>query len=650
MVKGIDLMAEYTLLSKYSQRKDDGSLENWDEIVDRIYSMHKVKLFRLGLWDKEIEDKLNQTKELEKRRVILSSQRGRQFASISEQSGILKHEVKMYNCASTYIDRTRVFAEIIYTLLCGCGVGYSLHKEYIDKLPEVASSHTKLAELFVVEDSIEGWADSIDELMRCIFSGERPNIDFSLIRPEGSLIDGKFLAPGNEKLMVAHDAVWNIAMRARGRKLKSLEIHDILCWIASSVMSGGVRRSAMIALFDKDDTDMLNCKREDGWWKNPETWQRQYANNSILVSYDDPMTIEEIRVALEAVKNYGEPAFVRVGSKLYTVNPCGEIVMLPMHEIYGTGFAFCNLVEINAQNIETEEEFLEACYYASFIATVQSLYTDFKYLGEATKHIAERDRAIGVSITGVMSNAITLDGKVLSRGAKVVRLTNGYWAKKFNINTSRACTTIKPSGNASTILGLYYSGIHPAHSERYIRSIQIRKTDPEYIALKDTPLIQPAIGVGLENDALICFPIEVEGDVIRTKDNVSTHDHLKVIALLKHAWVNKGVNGEDGERISNNVSATVQVGEDDWNDVAAILYAQDYLFTGLSFIPKTGDSVYPNAPFRSVNTEEREKLYNEILSYIQTNEIDFNKILSKKGLTESGTLVAVGCSGGACEI
>lgn len=226
---GIDLLADYVFLSKYSQRKENGDLETWDETVDRIYAMHEVKLKDMELYTPEVSDMISRAKDLEKQKKILSSQRGRQFATPVPTSGILKHESKIYNCCSTYIDRIEVFSEIIYLLLCGCGVGYSLHKEYIDKLPEVKpKSDIAGTVYYTVEDSIEGWAESIDTLMRALFSGCNVDIDFSKIRPEGALIDGKFVAPGPEPLIKTHENIKKVVLGAQGRKLTSLEIHDII--------------------------------------------------------------------------------------------------------------------------------------------------------------------------------------------------------------------------------------------------------------------------------------------------------------------------------------------------------------------------------------------------------------------------------------
>lgn len=635
---GIDLLADYVFLSKYSQRNSDGRLEHWHETIERIYAMHEVKLNKLGLWNIRVQEMIHKAMAMENDKKILSSQRGRQFASPIETSGILKHEAKLYNCCSTYIDRIEVFSEIMYLLLCGCGVGYSLHKEYIDKLP-VVKKKTDEWVYYKVEDSIEGWADSIKWLMKNMFEGRDTRMDFTAIRPEGALIDGKFIAPGPEPLIKAHENIKKVMLGAQGRKLTSIEVHDIICFIADSVVSGGVRRSAMIALFDKDDDLMLRAKTGSWWTENP---QRAMANNSILTSVKDRLSYKEMKEKLQVIRQFGEPGVVNVADYSYTVNPCGEIVMKPSIDDK-SGFAFCNLVEINAERVKTEKEFYEACEVASFVATLQSLYTDFKYLSAASREIAERDRAIGVSITGIYANPI-LQGEVLKAGAKIVAETNAKWAEVFGINRSRTCTTIKPSGNASSILGLYCSGIHPAHATKYLRRVRIKTYSPEFIALKDTPMVKVLRG----DEAVISFPIEVKSGCIICKDSVSAVEHLKFIGMVKHYWINKG--SIEKKSISNNISATVEVRDDEWDEVAAVLFTNDYLFTGVSLLPKLGDKIYDNAPFQRLSSKEVKKEFNDIKQYLEANEVDFNVIMSNRDNIYSGDMVAVGCSGGSCEL
>jgi len=636
---GLDLLSEYVFLSKYAQKKEDGTLESWSDTVRRIYAMHEKKLESLNLLNnQEVVDELRFCEMLEREKKILSSQRSRQFASPVKTSGILKHETKIYNCCGTFIDRISAFDEIMYLLLCGCGVGYSLHREYIEKLPVVLhqSPENDVAK-YRVEDSIEGWAKSIRVLIENLYKGNGVEIDFRDVRKEGELIDGKFAAPGPNGLIKAHENIKKIFFGAEGRKLKSIEIHDILCHIAMAVVSGGVRRSAMIALFDKDDEDMLRCKTGNWWVDNP---QRTMANNSILTSDEDRMSYEEYREKISVIRQFGEPGFVNVPSYEYIVNPCGEIVLHPRFS-NETGFAFCNLVEINAEKIKDENEFHRCCASAAFIATVQSLYSDFKYLSPVSKKIAERDRAIGVSITGLFANRDLMKPEVLKYGALKVLDTNRKFANIFNIKFSSACTTIKPSGNASAILGLSCSGIHPAHDYRYFRRVRIKKTSPEYKVLHDTPMVDDVS----DDEAVMIFPIICKDGVVR-KDDINAIEHLKFVSMVKHYWVNKGVNFRG---VNNNVSVTVEVADNEWEAVAAVLYMNDHIFTGVSLLPKLGDQIYPHPPFQRIADEKMEKKFNSILKFIENNEVDFAKILDGR-IISSTDLVAIGCSGGSCEV
>ena len=398
-------------------------------------------------------------------------------------------------------------------------------------------------------------------------------------------------------------------------------------------------------MFDRDDELMLKCKTGNWWEENP---QRAFANNSILTLQDENISYEEIKKTLSVVRQFGEPGFINVPSYDYVVNPCGEVVMKPTIDIekngklvHETGFAFCNLVEINNKAIEDKEMFYEACESASFIATVQSLYIDFKYLGRASKLIAKRDRAIGVSITGFYENN-NLNKDVLEVGAKLVTIKNGMWATLFGISRSACCTTVKPSGNASCILGLTCSGIHPAHDHKYLRRIRIKTYSPEYIALKDTPMVKYLRG----DEAVITFPIE-SGSSVKTKDEIFAVEHLKDIAMVKHFWINKG---SVVKHMSNNVSSTVEVKENEWDEVAAVYYMNRHLFTGVTFLPSFGDAVYDNAPFQRLSNKKLRKEYEEIEKYIKENDVDFNSIMSNRDNLYSGDMAAQGCAGGACEL
>ncbi len=635
--KGLNLMAEYVFVSKYAQKKDNGDLETWDDVNNRIYQTHRLKLESLGLLNNDVENYLSKAEYLENKKILLSSQRGRQFAFPDWDSGILKSESKIYNCCGSYVDRVEFFSEAMYLLLCGCGIGYSMHKEYINKLP-IVKHKTNIVTNYAIDDSIEGWADSIKELMFALFDGRDVEFDYSKIRPKDYLINGRFKAPGSRPLRKAHENIRKVFSTVADRKLKSIEIHDIICYIAESVVSGGVRRSAAICLFDKDDNDMLTAKSGTWWQDNP---QRAMANNSICTAYDDKFSYSDLKSKLSVIRQFGEPGFINVPNYKYVVNPCGEILLKPTIN-NKTGWAFCNLCEINAEMIKSAEDFILACDVAAFIGTLQSLYTNFKYLSKTSQDIAERDRNIGVSITGSICNKL-LDKDLLMRGAKVVVNSNKEWAEVFNINASRTTTCQKPSGNASAILALTHSGCHPAHSKQYLRRIRIKTSSPEYKALKDSPMIRV---IDWDN-AVISFPITVNNPNAVFKDDLSAVEHLDYVKMLKHFWVNKG---SAEKTVNHNVSCTIEVKDDEWNEVAAILHTNTHLLTGVSLLPKAGDEIYELAPFTRLYNDEIKKEFIDIENYIYKNDINFIDIMSEKSVNDASDYVAVGCAGGVCSL
>lgn len=322
MNDGLKLLADYVFLSKYAQKKQDGTLETWEDAVDRIYSMHEIFLISKGYKRELWEEPLQKAKRFEKEKYFLSSQRARQFAEKSFEKGILKHHAKIYNCSSTLIDRPRVFTEIMYLLLCGCGVGYSIRKIHTTKLPQIADVVERTSTIYSIEDSIEGWAEAINVLMMGAFtSGKIPLFDYSQIRPKGTLIAGRFKAPGPDKLRKSINAILNIVMNAEGRHLTPYECHRILCFIAKAVVSGGVRRSAMIALFDKDDQEMIHCKiGNSNWYKEGHNPELAMANNSIAINFGDPLPYEEFSKMWEWVCK-GDPGLFRTEDDEHTCNP-----------------------------------------------------------------------------------------------------------------------------------------------------------------------------------------------------------------------------------------------------------------------------------------------------------------------------------------
>lgn len=319
MNKGLKLLSDYIFYKNYSQRKDNGELETWDESLDRIYSMHRNYLLYKRKDIDFFQPLLERAKEYESRKKFLSSQRNRQWASPKFTEGTLKIPLRSYNCSSTYIDRIEVFGEIMYVALAGAGIGWSLHKGHTDKLPKVADKITITNTIYSIEDSCEGIAEAIHVLMRGIFSnGNIPTFDYGQIRPKGSLISGKFKAPGYEPTKKVIDKITEVAIGAQGRKLKSIELHTMLCTIIESVVTAGVRRGSAISLFDKDDMDMIKAKTGDWYNTNREF---AMANNSVIILFGEDVPFDYYLELFESIKEYGEPGIAKFIGYDYTGNP-----------------------------------------------------------------------------------------------------------------------------------------------------------------------------------------------------------------------------------------------------------------------------------------------------------------------------------------
>lgn len=679
MNKGLKLLSDCVFTTKYAQTKPDGKKETWDESVDRIYDMHRNYLISKGYKLEMFEDELNTARQLEKEKYFLSSQRARQFASPRFDEGILANHSKLYNCTYTVLNRPRAFAEIMYELLCGSGVGVGIYKEYIKDLPEVKPMRSTKT-VYSIPDSIEGWAHAIEVLFDSAFSGHDITFDYGQIRPKGALVAGKFKAPGPDPLRECIEACRAILKRAGGRQLTTFECHRLVCLIGRSVVSGGVRRSAIIVQCDHDDMAIIRCKGYgnldlyniksvkfnngtlkvtyhngdvemstpyidsneldkvnevyDGGMIYPcHIYPELYmSNNSVSVPYGEPLSLEDINRILYINRFIGDIGFVRVPSKEYGFNPCGEVLIHAFKD-GKAGFGFCNLVEINLDKIDTHEMFYKVCKYASLVATIQALYTDFKFIGQTSIDIANRDRAIGVGLTGIVTSSIR--GKILERGARIVVETNEDWANKFGIEPSKRSTVVKPSGNASVLLGCTGAGIHPPHDYEYLRRIRTSDNSPEWELLKDTPLAKYEYG-----EYIISFPCQSTGPV---KKDFGGIELMKLIGEIKHFWINKGVL-RSGD-YPNNVSATVELGDDEWDSIAALLYCNSHIYSGVSFL-KRFDTFYPNLPY--TRKSEAPEEYDAICKYLETNDISFSNIGVQ--VDDINKYAAMSCSGGSCEI
>jgi ribonucleoside-diphosphate reductase alpha chain len=535
------------------------------------------------------------------------------------------NNARIFNCSFLPIDDWRAFSEIMFLLLSGCGVGYSVQTHHIEKLPEIkVPTKTKR---YLVGDSIEGWADAVRMLCKAYFTGAPlPLFDFRDIRPKGAqliTVGGK--APGPEPLK---ECLFNLQKvfdrKKNGDKLSSVEAHDMACHIADAVLSGGIRRAALISLFNLDDEDMLTCKFGNWWEENP---QRGRANNSAVVMRHkiDEEEFFKLWKKIE-LSGSGEPGIYFSNDKDWGTNPCCEIALRP--------FQFCNLCEVNVSNVESQEDLNERVRVGAFIGTLQAAYTNFHYLRDVWQKTTEKDALLGVGMTGIGSGAVL--GLNLKEAADVAKTVNAEVAEKIGINKAARVTTVKPSGTSSLVLGTS-SGIHAWHNDYYIRRIRVGKNEAIYTHLSihhpelvEDDFFKPTI------QAVISVPQKApEGSILRT-ENVM--DMLERVKKFNTQWVKKG--HRKGAN-TNNVSATVSIQEGEWEKVGQWMWENKETFNGLSVLPYFGGS-YTQAPFEDITKEQ----FDEMVTHL--HNIDLSKVVEFSD--ETALMDQQACAGGACEI
>ncbi len=602
-------LQNYTFVSKYARWiPEKNRRETWKEAVERVKNMMHTMYA-----DKNISDDINWAYDMMHKKKVLGSQRGLQFGG----DPILKRHAKIYNCTSSYCDRLRFFQECFWLLLCGSGTGFSVQKHHVAKLPtlehEVENGEgTK----YIIEDSIEGWADALGVLLSSYFSKPIEEFkmykntyvvfDYSNIRPKGSdLSSGVGKAPGFEPLANGLEKIRTLLDRciAHGqKKLRPIDAYDIIMHSSDAVLSGGVRRSASLALFSADDEEMAKAKTGNWYIDNP---QRARSNNSALLLKDDT-TLEQFQTLMESVKEFGEPGFIWSDSTEMTFNPCVEVGMWPVDEETGkSGWQGCNLSTINCSSIEDENDFYDRCKAAAIIGTLQAGFTKLDYLGDISCSIFQREALLGVSLTGIMEkHDLVLSEKVLKAGAKIAVDTNKEMAKKIGINQAARVTCLKPEGTSSSMLGTS-SGIHPHHAKRYIRHVQANILEAPYQHFKsyNPQACEKSSWSANNTDEVIKFPIEVP-DGAKTKNQLPAVDMLCIVKDTQKNWVYSGKNKQlcTQEYLSHNVSNTVTVKPDEWDDVTKYIYNNRKYFAGISLIPQSGDKDYPQAPFTTVYT------------------------------------------------
>lgn len=602
-------LQNYTFVSKYARWiPEKNRRETWKEAVERVKNMMHTMYA-----DKNISEEINWAYDIMHKKKVLGSQRGLQFGG----DPILKRHAKIYNCTSSYCDRLRFFQECFWLLLCGSGTGFSVQKHHVAKLPTLEHNVPEgEGTKYVVEDSIEGWADALGVLLSSYFSKPIDEFkmykntyvifDYSNIRPKGSdLSSGVGKAPGFEPLANGLEKIRTLLDRCISsgqKKLRPIDAYDIIMHSSDAVLSGGVRRSASLALFSADDEEMARAKTGNWYMENP---QRARSNNSALLLKDET-TFEEFQTLMESVKEFGEPGFIWSDSTEMTFNPCVEVGMWPVDEETGkSGWQGCNLSTINCSSIEDENDFYERCKAAAIIGTLQAGFTKLDYLGEISCRIFAREALLGVSLTGIMEkHDLVLSEKVLKAGAKIAVETNKEMAKKIGINQAARVTCLKPEGTSSSMLGTS-SGIHPHHAKRYIRHVQANILEAPYQHFKNynQQACEKSSWSANNTDEVIKFPIEVP-DGAKLKNQLPAVEMLGIVKDTQRNWVYAGKNRSlcTQEYLSHNVSNTVTVKPDEWDDVTKYIYENRKYFAGISLIPQSGDKDYPQAPFTTVYT------------------------------------------------
>lgn len=612
-----EILSDIVVWSKYAKYDETKQRrETWEEIVTRNMNMHLAKFPNL-------EQLIRTNYQLVYDKKVLPSMRSLQFGG----KPIEVNNARMFNCSYLHIDDYRAFNETMFLLLSGTGVGYSVSRNHISKLPPVFKP-TKTRR-YLIPDNIEGWADAVKVLVKSYFglSNWKPNFDYRSIRPKGErLITSGGVAPGPEPLKICLTHIESIFERKKsGEQLSSLECHDILCHIANAVLSGGIRRSAMIALFDHDDEDMLTCKFGKWYETNP---QRARANNSAKLKRGtiDKQTFLNLWKKVE-ISNSGEPGFFFTNDLELGTNPCAEISL--------NSFQFCNLVEINASDISDQFDFESRAETAAFIGTLQASYTDFHYLRPEWKEVTEREALLGVGMTGIASGKI-LDLDMAEAAEATVRV-NKFLSNEIGINQSARITTVKPSGTSSLVLGTS-SGVHAWHDEFYIRRMRLGKNEAiyTYLSINHPELLEDDVYTP-STGAVVSVPVAAPKGAI-TRGSESAIDFLERVKLIHEKWIKPGHNYGDN---THNVSATVTMKQHEWGSVGEWLWANQNNYNGLSFLPEDLGS-YPQTPFETIDEATYLELSKSLHAINVANVVEIND--------NTNLMDQAACAGGACEI
>ena len=612
---GLDALSKITVFGKYAKYVPElKRRETWDEIIDRYEAMMIKKYPKL-------EEQIVETAKFIREKKVLPSMRALQFAGAAAEV----NNSRIYNCCYLPIDSVHSFSETMFLLLGGTGVGYSVQKQHVAQLPAITKPGKQRN--YLIEDSIMGWADAVKVLMKAYLEGGfMPKFDFRAVRKKGArLITAGGKAPGPEPLKICLAHVQAVLDRKQeGETLSPLECHDILCHIANSVLAGGIRRSAMIALFSHDDEEMITCKYGN-WWETNE--QRGRANNSAVLERGS-ISEEEFKALWHRIElsGSGEPGIYWTNNLDWGTNPCCEIALRP--------YQFCNLCEVNVSDVTCQEDLNNRVTAAAFFGTLQAGFTDFHYLRPIWSKTTQKDALLGIGMTGIGSGEILKYN--LETAAHIAKLTNSIISAVIGINEAARVTCIKPSGTTSLVLGTA-SGIHAWHAPHYLRTMRFGKNEDlaAYLMVNHPELVEDD---QLRPHDTICVRIPVkapEGSIFRTESPLETLERVKKFAT---EWIKTGHNTGDN---THNVSATISIRDGEWPTVGQWMWDNKEYYNGLSVLNYWGGS-YVQAPFEDITEEQ----YNERVSHLKS--IDLTKVTELDDSVDFGQVAA--CAGGACEV
>ncbi len=630
----MDLYQQYIHISRYSRWRDDlGRRETWEETVQRY----------VDFFDKRTQGQFSDVLQGEVRQAIVNLEVMPSMRALMTAGEALEREnLAGFNCSYLAINTKRSFSEALYILMCGTGVGFSCERQEISKLPQVPEDLNKSDDVIVVADSKEGWAKAYNRLLNALWDGDIPTIDYSKVRPAGArlkIFGGR--ASGPEPLKRLFDFTVEVFKKAKGRKLNSIEVHDIVCMIGEIVVVGGVRRSALISLSNLSDQRMRDAKSGQWWMDNP---QRALANNS--VAYTEKPSAEifmEEWLSLVKSKSGERGIFNRVAAqkqankwgrrpadKSYGCNPCSEIILQDKQ--------LCNLSEVVVREDDTEETLLRKVRVASILGTLQATLTKFNFVSEKWSANTADEALLGVSLTGIMDNELTAGAKgydvlagVLNRLRDQARETNAEWAEKLGIKVSTAITCVKPSGTVSQLCNTA-SGIHARHNRNYIRTVRVDKKDPLYQFMQAKGFVVEDDVMRPASTAVVSFAISSPEHAI-TRDQVSAIEALELWLLYQREWC------------EHKPSVTITVREEEWIAVGAWVYEHFDEVSGISFLPHS-DHTYQQAPYQDMTAEEFAKWQADH----PLPQIDWRELAEFEKTDNTVAMQTLACVAGACEL